>query len=293
MFDHLAPYLLSATVRLLSWLSLRRAQQLGAWLGWLIWRMNARLAQTSRDNLSRCFPQLDESERASLCLRSLEETGKFGTESGMITCWEKTRWLALIRQVSGWEHFEAAAAAGRGVLILAPHFGSWELFNLYAGSRIDLTVLYKPPELPALNPIFKRVRGRSGSNMVPMDAAGIRAVYRALRGGRAAGLLPDQVPDPAAGIIAPFFSHPALTMTFAHRLIRATKPVVLFCFARRLPDAQGYDIGVDPAPDGVYDEDSLVCATAINDAVEKIVRVDPAQYQWEYKRFKLPRERRS
>ena len=115
MFDHLAPYLLSATVRLLSWLSLRRAQQLGAWLGWLIWRMNARLAQTSRDNLSRCFPQLDESERESLCLRSLEETGKFGTESGMITCWEKTRWLALIRQVSGWEHFEAAAAAGRAV----------------------------------------------------------------------------------------------------------------------------------------------------------------------------------
>ncbi len=293
MLDRIAPYLLSGMVRALSWLSLRRAHQLGAWLGRLIWRMDARLAQTGRENLTRCFPELDTSKRSILARTSLEETGKFGTESGMIVYWEKARWFALVKQVSGWERFAQAAAAGRGVLIFSPHFGSWELLNLYVGSRVDLTVLYKPPELPALNPMFKRVRERSGTNMVPTDAAGLRAVYRALREGRVAGLLPDQVPDPAAGIIAPFFGHPALTMTFAHRLIRATQPVVVFCFAHRLPDGEGYDIFVEPAPDGVYDENPLTCATAINQAVEKIIRSDPAQYQWEYKRFKLPRERRS
>ncbi len=293
MLDRIAPYLLSGVVRVLSWLSLRRAHQLGAWLGRLIWHLDLRLAQTGRGNLARCFPDLIESDHSRLCLASLEETGKFGTESGMIVCWKKARWLALINQVSGWENIEEAVAAGRGVLILAPHFGSWELFNLYLGSRVDLTVLYKPPELRALNPIFKRVRERSGSHLVQTNPAGIKTFYRALREGRFAGLLPDQVPDPAGGIVAPFFGQPALTMTFAHRLIRATKPVVMFCFAHRLPDAAGYDIGVELAPDGVYDEDSLTCATAINAAVEKIVRIDPAQYQWEYKRFKLPRERSS
>ena len=293
MLNRIGPYLLSSIIRVFSWLSLQRAQTTGAWLGRLIWRVNAQPAQINRENLARCFPQLDEPERAHLSRSSLEETCKFGTESGMITYWDRPRWLTLVKQVSGWDRIEQATRAGRGVLVLAPHFGNWELFNLYLGSRVDLTVLYKPPKLSALNTMFKTVRARSGSTLVETDAAGIRVFYRALREGKAAGLLPDQVPDPEAGIIAPFFGQPALTMTFAHRLIRATNPLVVFCYAHRLPDAGGYDIGINAAPEGVYDTDPLVCATAINEAVEKIVRIDPAQYQWEYKRFKLPRERRS
>ncbi len=293
MLDRLSPYLLSSIVRLCSWLSLQRAQLTGAWLGRLIWRANAQPARINRENLARCFPELDETESTRLSRASLEETCKFATESGMITYWKKARWLKLVQKVSGWENIEEAKRAGRGILVLAPHFGNWELFNLYLGSLIDLTVLYKPPKLAALNSMFRRVRARSGSNMVQTDAAGLRVFYRALREGRAAGLLPDQVPDPQAGLIAPFFGQPALTMTFVHRLIRATNPVVVFCYAHRLPSARGYDIGIQQAPEGVYDHNTLTCLTAINEGVEKIVQIDPAQYQWEYKRFKLPRERRS
>lgn len=292
MLNRIAPYALLTMVRVFSWLSLGRAQRVGAWLGGVLWRINARPARIARENLVRCFPDLDEDERARLGRASLEESGKFIGESGVVSVWEKPRWLALVNRVSGWERFDEAAAAGRGVLIFSPHFGSWELLNLYVGSRVDLTVLYEPPKLPALNPVFQRVRARSGSNMVPTDAAGIRAVYKALRQGRVAGLLPDQVPEPTAGLIAPFFGQPALTMTFAHRLIRATNPVVVFCHARRLPDAKGYDIVVELAPQAVHDEDPLLCATAINEAVEQIIRADPAQYQWAYKRFKQPRDRR-
>ena len=40
------------------------------------------------------------------------------------------------------------------------------------------------------------------------------------------------------------------------------------------------------APAAISDPDPIVATTALNAAVERIARRDPAQYQWTYKRYK-------
>ena len=51
--------------------------------------------------------------------------------------------LALIREQHGVELFDAAIAAGRGVIVAAPHYGNWELLNQWLASRTPLAILYR------------------------------------------------------------------------------------------------------------------------------------------------------
>jgi KDO2-lipid IV(A) lauroyltransferase len=49
-----------------------------------------------------------------------------------------------------------------------------------------------------------------------------------------------------------------------------------------------FDVTFEPLGEEVRAPDALVAATALNAAIEKLVARDPAQYQWEYARFKRP-----
>ena len=272
-----------AAVWCCSLLSLGGQRRLARWLGWAAWRLNTTDARVTRTNVALCFPELSAAEADALARRSLQNTAALLTESGVVFHWRRERWLPLVRRVQGEFLIRDAIRSGAGVLLLAPHLGNWEFLSLYLG-RYRFLALYDPPRQRALEAPILRSRRRSGARFQPIAAAGIRSLYGVLRRHGVAALLPDQVPERQAGVYARFFGHPALTMTFAHRLIRATRPRVLLCAALRTPG--GFDVRIVEAETGVYDPDPAVSARAMNAGIEALVRADPAQYQWEYKRFK-------
>ena len=119
--------------------------------------------------------------------------------------------------------------------------------------------------------------------MVPVDIGGLRTVKRVLRDGGLVGILPDQTPSPRAGVPAPFFGHEALTMTLAHRLMTENTRVVVATAQRT---RSGFDVRIALADDGVHDPDPVMSATAMNAEIESEILREPAQYQWEYNRFR-------
>jgi KDO2-lipid IV(A) lauroyltransferase len=68
-----------------------------------------------------------------------------------------------------------------------------------------ITVLYRPARQAALAPVVETARRREGLETAPTTLAGVRQMIKALRAGRAVGLLPDQVPPEGMGQWAPFF----------------------------------------------------------------------------------------
>jgi len=192
--------------------------------------------------------------------------------------------LAMIKSVSGEEYITKYLDDGRGVILAAPHMGSWELAGSYVSSRYPLTTMYQKPPLKGLNKLIKDGREGSGGKYVPTERSGIRAMLKALHDGKMVALLPDQVPS-QGGVIAPFFNNPALTISLLSKLARKTDAIVIFCFAERLPWSRGFHIHFFP-PDELISSTSLKeSATRINAQVEKCVRMVPDQYLWIYKRF--------
>jgi len=194
--------------------------------------------------------------------------------------------LAGVHRIRGGELLDSAVESGRGLLILCPHLGNWELLNLWLASRGPFTALYEPLRDPALNAWIRRARQRTGARLVPTDAGGIRSLLRTLRSGGMAAVLPDQVPPRGAGRHAPFLGHPALTMTLVQRLLRATGAQALMATALRVPE--GFELHFRRPVAGLDDADPQRAARALNASVEGCIALAPAQYQWSYKRFKHP-----
>lgn len=265
----------------LGWLSLSGQRRLGRLLGSLAWLVRSEPARITEMNLRRCFPQLDRRALKDLARSSLQHSAMLLTEMGTVFTWPVEEWRRLARSVEGEQLL--AGRDGRGVLILVPHYGNWEFLALVLG-QYSVTALYDPPRQPALEPLIREARSRAGATLLPIDAGGLRGFYHALRSGGVTALLPDQVPERRAGVYAPFFGVPALTMTFAHRLLRRTDARAVLGAAVRCDG--GFDIRFSELDAAIRDPDPAVSAAAMNASIEALVRTDPAQYQWEYKRFK-------
>ena len=273
-----------ALLQLCALLPLRAAHALGAGLGRLAARLPNKTRSVTLANVRRCFPDMPEQKRARLARHSLIETGRALTECGPLWLWHGLRVLGLVRRVSGEQQVIDALRRGKGLILVSPHLGAWEMVGLYCSSRWPLTSLYRTPRLAGLDGPVRAARERLGAQLVANNTAGVRALYQALSRGEAVGILPDQ--DPGSGVFAPFFNVPANTMVLLPRLARKTGAAVVFVYAERLAHGAGYHIHFRTAPPGIAAEDPQRAAASLNQGVEECVRALPEQYLWSYKRFR-------
>lgn len=283
--EHLTAYALLAASRVLALLPLRAVRLLGRALGQIAWVTGSGAARITRVNLGLCLPDRPTEELDRLARASLRETGQLLAETGMILYWPESRWQGLCVAVEGEGVLRAALAERRGVLLLVPHLGNWEYLSLYLG-QFGVTALYDPPRIPGLDEPIRRARSRSGARLVAIGRKGIRTVIEALGAGDLVAILPDQVPDRQSGVYAEFFGRPVLTMTLAGELARRLQPRVLVGAAVRT--SGGFALRFAEADPGVYSQDPTSAAETVNRCMERLIRAAPAQYQWEYKRFKRP-----
>ncbi|HEY5604121.1 MAG TPA: lysophospholipid acyltransferase family protein [Gammaproteobacteria bacterium] len=273
-------------IYLFALLPYRITYALGAVVGYLVYLIPNTLHKAAKTNIDLCFPELSEQQRARLYKQSFIELGRTAAETGALLVWNKQRTLKLVKKVSGEECIQQAFSQGKGVIIAAPHLGAWEMIGLYCSSNNPMTSLYRPLRIPRLNPFVKSARERMGATLVPTNASGVRALYKALEQNQMAGILPDQDPDDEGGVFAPFFGISANTMTLLPRLSQKTGASVIFSYAERLPRGQGFHVRFVPMPAMPGARDLKETATRLNQGVETCVRQSPAQYQWSYRRFK-------
>lgn len=188
---------------------------------------------------------------------------------------------------------QQALDAGKGILILTPHLGCFEMIpQEYAkrfGAVQPITVLYRPSRQPYLREVVATARQREHLLTAPTTLAGVKQMLKALRAGQCVGLLPDQVPPAGLGVWAPFFGREAYTMTLSARLAQQTGASIVLVRGERLSWGRGYRFHALPMHQPLPDE--LVAAAAmINQAMEQLILSSPGQYLWGYSRYKQPRK---
>lgn len=273
-------------LKLVSLLPLKFAQRLGSSLGALAWRFGSGARKVTDTNLEICLPELNPAERQQLSKDSLRHTGMTALEIPLMWEWPVEKCLQLVKEVEGEELLDEALASGKGLILLAPHLGNWELAGLYFSSRYAMAALYSPPNMPEFEEYMIRVRGRLGSELVRGDRRGLARLISILKEGGVAGILPDQSPRGKTNAYAPFFGIEVKTMTLVNKLIQRTGANVLMTWAERLPGGEGFRVIITPTEPHMDAEDPVTATTALNRSVEACVRRSPEQYQWEYKRLR-------
>jgi len=274
--------MLLTVLRVLARLPLSWLHGAGAALGWLVYRVSPSYAARLRDNLYASGVCGGDAQCRELLRAVVAEAGKGIAE--LIAVWfgtdDKVARLAVA--CDGWSVVEAARALGKGIIIVTPHLGCFEMVSLYFVQRLPMTVMYRPPKLAWLEPVMIAGRTRWQATVAPANLRGVRTFYRTLQHGGTVGLLPDQAPGAGEGVWADFFGRPAYTITLAVRLQRATGAAVIMVIAERLPGGRGYHLHFEELPTAQFDE------VALNRAVETQVRRRPEQYLWSYNRYKVP-----
>lgn len=237
-------------------------------------------------NLQLAFPTLPQRERTRLLRRVLRENTCTMLEMPAAWCRTSDYWMRHIEIADGGALLREKLALGKGVLVAAPHQGNWEVGVHALSSLSPATILYRPPRQVGLEALIVEGRSRQGASLVPIGTAAIRAMYGALKRNEMVVILPDQQPRPGsgAGVFAPFFGHPAFTMTLFSRLARRSGAPVLYTWAERLSGGR-YRLHFQEAGSAVSAEDDITAATVLNNGVEQVVCTRPEQYLWTYRRF--------
>ena len=256
--------------------------------GWsaLLMQIPNRARQTTLTNLALCFPHKPEAERRALGRESLYHTACTGLEMGRAWLRPMEHTLSLVQEVAGEHLLQQALDAGRGVLLLTPHLGNWEIFGFHVCHNRAATYLYLPPRYPRLDRLLLSSRSRAGLKLAPANRKGVAQLIKSLARKELTGILPDQVPTVRGGLYADFFGHSTLTMTLPSRLLKDQSITVLCGFAERLPASKGFKIHLQAADPGIHDPNLQHSVAALNRTIEATVRQAVGQYQWEYKRFR-------
>ena len=267
-------------------LSLSTLQYLGLLIGSIAAWFPHGPAWVIRRNLKLCFPEQSE--------RWLNETTKQNLIYTAQTALEFTKtWgmppeysIQQMTEIENGELFFDAIKSPKGCFILVPHYGNWEFMNAWVSEHANPVIMYKPSKNKSMDFFVRAARGRLNTTLVPTDEKGVKAIFKALKAGGVSIILPDHTPHDNGGIFAPFFGVSVWSGILASKLIQKTQceVIMLSCVSRG--SGQGFKIVAEPVDPLVYSADLTISVAAVNKSVENLIRRNPTQYQWVYKRFK-------
>ncbi|WPH21608.1 lysophospholipid acyltransferase family protein [Variovorax paradoxus] len=279
--------------RLLARVPMPVMHRLGALLGWIVWYCAPDYRRRFKANAESAGFTPGQYRPA------IAAAGQMAAELPWL--WLRPQGESVLRRVVRWEGveaFEAAMREKKGVILVAPHLGSWEMCGQAIGERFletfgPITALFRPARKKWMADLIAAgSRDRPGLQTLPTNNTGVRGLIRTLRSGGYTGILPDQVPPLGQGVWAPFLGRPAYTMTLLPRLAQQTGAACFLSVCERLPRSAGYVIRFEPIVGTPLTDPAApieAAAAAMNDAIGRLIHSLPGQYVWDYARYKEPR----
>ena len=181
----------------------------------------------------------------------------------------------------GWDNIQAALAQGRGVIVVTPHFGNWDMAAAAAAARgLTVTAVTDHYGDEDLNQRVTAARERFGVSIVPLAVTAGRAVLGALRRNEIVALVCDLAKDGRNVQVMVCGQQALVPAGPAVLALHSGAPVVpIMC--RRQPDDR-YLLEVQPEiafePTGDQAADTRVLAQAIMNRFEPELLRRPEQW---------------
>jgi len=260
---------------------------LGKGLGYAYYSLAKSRRKVVEVNLDICLPELGASEKQQLCKDTMLNAG-IGMIEGFYAMWASDKALVKRSTFSGKALLEQAKADGQGVILLGAHFSPIEIIGHCTGLNIPLDITYRPQDNPVVEHLMIKARSKHYGQLITKSE--MRQMVRNLKKGHTVWYTCDQDFGRKYSTFAPFFGTQAATIATLGRMIKMTKPKVLFLDYRRdssqgLSKSHYYIDIIDPFDNQLGDDDEAN-APIINQVLEARIRENLDQYFWMHKRFK-------
>lgn len=248
---------------------------------------NFHLADTAKSiclNLEIALPELSEAQREKITRNAIKNEMLSYFEFFSIWGSSTEKNLTRLHKVFGEHYFREALQVNKGLVLVIPHFGTWEIINNWCSQYTKMTILYKPVKDPGAELFVREARSREHAHLVPTDETGVREIFKALKQGGTTAILPDHTPN-VGGDMVDYFGIPVASSNLSAKLIQKTKARALLVYALRNEDG-GFDMYFEPMDEQIYAVSAEQGTRLIHQSIENLIQRYPEHYHWSYKRFK-------
>jgi lauroyl/myristoyl acyltransferase len=273
--------------KLLALMSIESIFSIGEFLGRLAYRLPLAHREIVLQNLRLAFrDEKSRSEIEALAERVFELTGANLFSSVRIPTLSDQQ-IRLLYQIEGLPLVEETADHGKGIVLLVPHMGNWELLaqtNALTFSELKKPIQggthYRPLSNPPMNRLIERRRKRRGTKLFSKRTS-LHTLTSFLREGNLIGILADQRVG-RRGKTCDFFGLPTDCSPLPALLAKRSGASLLALHCKTVGIAR-WKIVCAP----VHGTDTAACTQAL----EKAWRSSPADVFWFQERWKYPIKR--
>lgn len=268
---------LALTIR---YLPLRLSYGLATLIGYIVYLFWPQGRANTIDNMRHVFGQdADERLVRRTARQSICNYMKVMVDFIRLPLLSRNQMEELITS-SGWEHLDKAFERGRGVILVAAHFGNWDLGGLVLAMRsYPINAVTDSFGSKGVDRLVRGLREAWGIQVIPIEYA-LRRIYVALRHNEAVGLLADR-PSGDNGVPVHFFnsitSWPAGAATLA---LRTGAEIILGYLVRRADNT--YEGEMKPLGEvpltGNMKQDVQIVTQRIVSMFEELIRQYPDQW---------------
>ncbi len=215
----------------------------------------------------------------------------FGKNAGEILRASKINSLPEMEKFTvshGYEHYEAAHKAGKGVVFVSCHVGAFDLqVSVMALRGLKPHVIGTPLKDERLNQLLWRYRNQYGAVAVERGRETFKLI-KVLKSGGSVAILIDQDTKVKSRFVD-FFGRPAATPVGATLLALKTGAVVIPAYIHLHDDGKQHIHFLPPVDmviTGDEEVDMVYNTQVLTNFIEDVIRKHPEQWVWMHERWK-------
>ncbi len=258
-------------------------------IGRMLWKYYHRGRQRSIEHLQASFPEKDK--------EWIEKTGKRSFEHIVMMAVDVLYTPRLVRK-DNWkqysyyvnaEHAKWLMKEGKGMLMVAAHYGNFEIVGYLLGMfGFNIYSVARPLDNKFINKYLYDLRQRAGQRII--DKKGAAQIMQSISStGDTLCFIADQDAG-QKGTFVPFFGKKASTYKSIALLAMTNNIPIGIGYSRRIENRFFFEIGVNRIifPHEWADKDDPIywVTAEYTKAIEDFIREDPSQYWWLHRRWK-------
>jgi len=239
------------------------------------------------ENLKSSFPEKTDAEIrqiaievfSNLCKNAVELLNIYKLNKKNLTVWIKAEGIEKVRE---------AFSKGKGVVMLASHFGNWELMAIYFSLiGFPTSIIAKRIYFDRYENFIRNLRTSKGLDLIYRDESP-KKMLRALKQNRALGILADQDVDSVDGVFVDFFGRSCYTPKAPVLFALASGAPILPGFIVREGNRHRFIIGdaIELEEKATKEETVRYNTQKWSRVLESYVRKYPAHWVWMHRRWK-------
>lgn len=243
--------------------------------------------KVTMENLRHAFPDESESRLRSIARSAYRGFGMTMMEVGLVPSASPKEVIDLCDVVNA-DLMDSTLEGGRGGILLAAHFGNWEIMGGNLALRgYPINFIVRSQRNPLVNRHLNENRARMQVKIIPVGQA-VRKVYRSLRNNEFVAILADQDAGPD-GLFLDFLGRPASVPLGPAVFARRNRSPILVGACLRIPGGRFrivLDCVLEPDFSLSEEEDIRRLAEGYTKRLEATIREHPEHWFWMHRRWK-------